>query len=336
MSSFDDNYRTIMDTVDFDDELRERVMRNARDAQQSAHPTAVRERTVSRRRFLGIGIAAAATIAAVGIAAANVPANIFGLLSGNENGAVVNDAHEGNWFSLKAYADEPDAPANEAHELDVEYLSLTVHQGGYSNGMSSAEYLFDFSITGTNIDSVTYEIDGGSIPSIVDLMYGDGATWEYVAFRQTIVVLDSEASRRAKEGSEQGCFSSFTVDYNDQDSHFGMREDPLRRTIYIRFRAPEEAAELFEAASAAADGSDEQLWLGTEANFVCACEAARRIGETPLSVTATFADGATQTKRYRIAPIEGFEDRFRAWFEHNDAIGTPGSSLFTITELSDE
>lgn len=241
---------------------------------------------------------------------------------------------EGNWFSLKAYADEPDAPANETRELAVESLSPAAHQGGYSYGMSSAEYLFDFSIAGSSIDSVTYAIDGGPIPSIIDVMEGDGITWEYVAFRQTIVILDSEASRRAKEGNEQGYFSSFTVDYDDQGSHVGTREDPLRRTICIRLRAPEEAAELFEAASAAPGGSDEQLSLGAEANYACACEAARRLGEAPLSVTATFVDGTTQTKRYRIAPIDGFEDRFRAWFEHNDPVGTPDNPLFTITEIT--
>lgn len=216
----------------------------------------------------------------------------------------------------------------------MEYLSPHTYQGGYAYGMSSAEYLFDFSITGSNIDSVTYAIDGGPIPSIIDITERDGITWEYVAFRHAIVILDSDASRRAKEGNEQGDFSSFTVDYDDQGSHVGTREDPLRRTIYIRLRTPEKAVELFEAASAAPGGSDEQLQLGTEANFVCACEAARRLGEAPLSVTATFADGTAQTKRYRITPVDDFEDRFRAWFERNDPIGSPDNPLFTITEIA--
>ena len=386
MSSFEDNYHTIMDNVAFDDELRARILQNADAARNDAGRAATnaaeraqdamlrdgrriasaahlrqepatgngeirnagaRTRSMSRRRFLGYGIAAAAALAAVGITATGVPARIFDQLAGNDpigSGSAVAPApaDNGNWFALKAYADEPDAPANETCDLDVGFIVPSSGGAGDAN-MYEATYLFDFSIAGNNVRSVTYTFDGGMIPTADNRTNGDdGYTWEYVAFREeTVTYGGKDAAGNALDGAKQSLVASFTVAYDDQRARTGSSsDDPFRRSIVVRFRQSDETVELNAAANAAARDSTEKNELLAEADIACAYEAALALAAAPLSVTATYEDGANETKRYRIAPTDGFEERYREFrntrTKTDQTLEEFGNPLFTITELGTE
>lgn len=84
---------------------------------------------------------------------------------------------------------------------------------------------------------------------------------------------------------------------------------------------------------------DDNTWLASKITG-----AAQKLGNATLSVTATFADGTTATKQYRISPVENFESTCKT---HLDAsMGTAFSSgdgtanprltapLFTIAEIA--
>ena len=74
--------------------------------------------------------------------------------------------------------------------------------------------------------------------------------------------------------------------------------------------------------------------------FEASCEAAQKIGQATLSATATFTDGTTLTRRYRIAPVENFEQVFADRMAANREQGRPDDDprltapLFEITELA--
>ena len=61
-------------------------------------------------------------------------------------------------------------------------------------------------------------------------------------------------------------------------------------------------------------------------------KAAEMVGESVLTITATFYDGTTESHRYRIAPVENFEERYREILD--DPRSGERSSLFTIEQLS--
>ena len=73
----------------------------------------------------------------------------------------------------------------------------------------------------------------------------------------------------------------------------------------------------------------------------------KKIAESTLYVTAAYEDGTAETKTYRIAPVEDFEERYLAFQELRDECileereGEPQDSaypeapeLYTITQLS--
>ena len=75
--------------------------------------------------------------------------------------------------------------------------------------------------------------------------------------------------------------------------------------------------------------------------------ASQKIAESTLYVTAAYEDGTAETKTYRIAPVEDFEERYLAFQELRDECileeleGEPLDStypedpeLYTITQLS--
>ena len=74
--------------------------------------------------------------------------------------------------------------------------------------------------------------------------------------------------------------------------------------------------------------------------FEASCEAAQKIGRATLSATATFTDGTTLMRRYRIMPVENFEQVFADRMAANREQGRPDddprltASLFEITELA--
>lgn len=87
-------------------------------------------------------------------------------------------------------------------------------------------------------------------------------------------------------------------------------------------------------------GDDARYAAMDELFFEASCEAAQKIGRATLSATATFTDGTTLTRRYRIAPVENFEQVFADRMAANREQGCPDDDprltapLFEITELA--
>lgn len=81
-------------------------------------------------------------------------------------------------------------------------------------------------------------------------------------------------------------------------------------------------------------GDDSNTWFARKMS-----EAAQKLEQATLSITATFDDGSTTTKRYRIAPVEDFEQICKSRFdvesnpEHDEDDPRLTAPLFTITEL---
>lgn len=67
--------------------------------------------------------------------------------------------------------------------------------------------------------------------------------------------------------------------------------------------------------------------------------AAQKLAGATFSITATFTDGTTATKNYRIAPVDSFEEKFLAYItvsmtpDHDEADPALTTPLFTITEV---
>lgn len=72
-----------------------------------------------------------------------------------------------------------------------------------------------------------------------------------------------------------------------------------------------------------------------------AADASQALSQPQLKLIATFTDGSTQTKTYIIAPIDGFEETYRAYLdaqyafqkEHGTTEGFEEPKLYTITEV---
>lgn len=72
-----------------------------------------------------------------------------------------------------------------------------------------------------------------------------------------------------------------------------------------------------------------------------AADASQALSQSQLKVTATFADGSTQSKSYAIAPIDDFEEAYRAYLDEERALqkeqgtteGLEEPKLYTITEI---
>ena len=189
----------------------------------------------------------------------------------------------------------------------------------------SVAYRFNLSCIGTNVESLTYTLEGDRV-----LFY----------------TCTSTPQNKGEIASVEERGKSFTIPYDEQ------RTDPTKtwRALRASFPLEGELANLYDAVTS--DFYSGTRDWDTEAhdrlNIMTLRKYANIIAQSYLTVTATFTDGSTQTKVYVIAPVDNLEEIMRA---HTAALRAqsaaldestsdptscepiPTPQLFTLTEL---
>lgn len=295
---------------------------------------------VHGRRFAPrFGYAAAACVALAtvltvsGVAAAGAPDAPWAPLV-----QMVSGGAQGNSFALAAYADEAgaDAPDGPVRLDSSDFRGGGGYSGPWYNPADESfwdytwagyKYSLNLTCTGSNIERVTYEIEGErSYFELLDLNMASRPTDE-----------------RTGDGRAFHYVKSFTVDYDEQNADTG-----LARSLYVGFPLSDEGLDAFShlLSEASSDKYNKQL------DFAIESGAAREVSQSKLFVTATFKDGSAQTKTYTIQPVDDFDQLYsRFWDERiaaqrqadeaDEQGRDPGSvtrpdmpKLYTIAELA--
>lgn len=352
------DYRAMMNELRAPDYLRARTLQAADQAYHQASESGPKARaatprrtsqplhggtqalSVKRHRF---GAWAAAACLAV---AAGVGLLAFEPLSAAFNGDDVAPNDDGVFMKLGApsFADMFGLSVAEAAEIG-QSVELACDESGImpaGSGGTTFRHQMNLTCTGQGITHLAYSIEGEGI-SFMALDWSEGTSHPDVSSPER-----------------------FEVDYNDQNP------EGLHREIVVNLASPamlEIDARMMELSQKIHDMEEgeersalEAQWDELNAHYIQLhnefyrnpssenddmawivgkeIEAAQKLANATLSVTATFTDGSTATKRYRIAPVENFEQAIRAFFEtsftpnydENDPqVTTP---LFTIAEIA--
>ena len=368
--------RSLMSSVDLPDHVRKRIMDEAACAQKRALPDqrealiaprpfapaqtgADRLATRRHRRARGLAAACAAAIvlgAAFASGSAPLPDALSQLGIFSEPGASpsTGSAHD-NHFVLSAYAAERNGGDESSATLELHDFGLTGGWGcgdydgetgeAHSDGddpacvgddgqrFAQVRNPLDLTCTGTNIESVTYTVDGERVHfTSENRTYGpfDNSP---VDFEQT---------------------DSFTVTYDEQNAD----KKELRRELVAYFPLNERGSEIqttleayWEQQQRIHEGADydkgkllsddEVRALSDELEGIVMQGYAELLADAPLTLTATFTDGTTQTKTYVIAPVEDFEEQWDAYREERSKssierlFSSAEPTLYTITEITE-
>lgn len=346
------DYRTLMDDIEMPervqqavrDEVRQVRAAEARDYTRpcGAHQRGVHRRAgqpVSRRRFVAGALVATCAVALGGTAAFS----LFARSNGDATSTSANPAPSpANMFALAAYASEnPEGTPGKTVTLSLDDFG---HDSSWKVWHSDPEidpnhadeapdegrrYLsvakeFNLTCIGTNIASLTYEVEGDRV-----LFYTRST--EFSSNQEG----PSSVINRAK---------SFTVDYNDQ--HFDSVH--TWRALRVSFPLEGELAELYDAASAEfySYTPDWDIELHNNLDICLLRTYADMLAQARLHLTATYKDGSTETKTYVIAPVDNLEEAELAYnaavraranepFEFHEVPPEPipQPQLFTLTEL---
>ena len=293
--------------VELPQSVREAVMAEATTLDRTEQQPATRRLT--RRKFLRIGVAAAA----VGVGA------FLGLsIFGNDDTLPIFDDSDDNTtdskhgFVLTAYAEG-------IPQSDNTVLPLANWAGGGFWGPPNGDiwydacYSFNLSCTakGPGAETVTYELEG-----------------PYCLPDQTPM---DEATCVLFWGDHDGGNSKVVVPYGDQSvtdtqicAHF-----PMSDALYAaneRFQASSEAAKQESIAT----GSSVSSFRDREAERDCYFEARKAFNEylaaMTLHISVSYSDGTVLEKRYAIAPIDDFDEVYGAYLD----------SVFEITYQMDD
>lgn len=314
-----DDYVSIMKSVGSDDASHERIKRavdreRARSASALATSgrTAVSARSMSasgRARHRGLRIAAAAACTAL---LALGGAIALPRLIGRDAPATPVPSMQG--FVLAAYADG--SAVDGGKNAVVASTDIFKSSGGWSEGdddIFETAYTIDPSVLGSDVVSVEYRSTNENV-----LLEG---------MRDRRKVLPDESP-----GTEY--LSSITVGGPN-----ATLPDLYQLDLRVAIPATDAIKEADEAYNELGNAGiyDEELSdrLSLEVERACAEELA----SGTLEITATFADGSTQTHVYRIAPVEDFEQLWwkdraarRASFDDEDADYEP-LQLFTLQQI---
>lgn len=335
-----ERYQAALKTATLSDEARERILMSLRQesaAQEastrrrldekaaSTHTHTARPAFTLRRLRQPLAVAAAAAAVVVlaggaGLFSAPTPAVEEPLATATTPAS--DHRVGGNFFALKAWADEApaDAGATAREPVAVNWLHPQYWDNNYdpeapavsgptvATGIARTTFHFDALCEGENLAAVTWEIDG---PDAWFSFNGEDASVD-------------EADALTK---------SFTIDYHDD-------ADRAAAGHYLNVIAPlsddlRQAAERWESDPA-------RYW--NELVPAGYAEAARALDGATLTLTATFEDGSTQAKTYRIGVADNLEERCREaaqavtaqWEENAGKVSDPASvpSPFTLTLIS--
>lgn len=357
-------YRSLMNSVDLPESVRENVMRAALapDAQR-AQPQPARRTSPRHPVVRGLAAGTCAVVLVAGLAFASGLVQLPN--APTHNGASVVPA-TGNFFTLAAYAAEQEGSNGQSATLALRNFGLG---GGWSTGgldvetgeshsdgddpacigddgqaFAQVHYLLDLTCIGNNIQSVTYSIGG-------ERVHFTRENWIYGPFSDEPMDFEQQ--------------DSFTIAYDQQEADKAEIQRNLVAYFPLNERGNEINALLSDNAEerwrihesmGAKDGesvridpnehpelmsNEEEKALRDELGRIVHRGFAELLAQAPLTLTATFTDGTTQTKSYLIAPVPEFDERYEAyieerlkpWYEQNPEKAEP--ILYTITEITE-
>lgn len=291
-----DDYVRTMKSVGSDDVSREHIKRavDCERARSASAPAASGHTTISARtasasgrgRHRGLRIAAVAACTALLVLGAGIA---LPRLTGGSSPAAPVAGMQG--FVLAAYADGN--PVDGGQNTVVTSTDIFKNSGGWSEGdndVYETAYTIDPSILGNDVVSV-----------------------EYRSTNENVVLEGMRDRRKVLPGESAGTeyLSSITVGGPN-----ATLPDLYQLDLRVSVPATDTIKEADEAYNELGNAGiyDEELSdrLGLEVQRACAEELA----SGTLEITATFADGSTQTHVYRIAPVENFEE---LWWKDNAA-----------------
>lgn len=314
-----DDYVSIMKSVGSDDASHERIKRAVdRERARSAFAPATSGRTAMSARSMsasgraphrGLRIAAVAACTALLALGAGIA---LPRLTGGGSPAAPVAGMQG--FVLAAYADGN--PVDGGQNTVVTSTDIFKSSGGWSEGDN-------------DIFETAYTID----PSVLG---NDVVSVEYRSTNENVLLEGMRDRRKVLPGESPGTeyLSSITVGGPN-----ATLPDLYQLDLRVSVPATDTIKEAGEAYNELADADiyDEDLSdrLSLEVQRSCAEELA----SGTLEITATFADGSTQTHVYRIAPVEDFEQLWwkdraarRASFDDEDADYEP-LQLFILQQI---
>lgn len=322
MSTNMNEYRSLMENVDLPVHVHDAVAREARRIRRGAATRPVAPRR-TRPVLRAIAAGACVLVLATGIGVAGSILSLNGTPASPDAPALV-EAHTGNFFALAAYAAEnPEEEPGKAVAVSLGRFSPG-SSAGQINLLTGEEYvddrwvytfIFDVTCTGENIQSITYEITGND------------AYFEWYD--------EEEFFRTHSVDGNHDPARTFTVQYDSQD----LREGRINCRLLVPFTMQEEAQTLLKQLMHSE--GDEFMSIMPSAFAAEAADASQALSQSQLKVTATFADGSTQSKSYAIAPIDDFEEAYRAYLDEERALqkeqgtteGLEEPKLYTITEI---
>ncbi len=371
------DYRNAMEETRLSPEQRKRLenaVSQARAREEAGAIARPAPRVVTRRAF-AIGAAAAfAGLAGFGalnavVGAAQSPVNSFGLkayalddparpsgytevltknvLTRNVGGYFgAWEDEEGNVVEgTLGYAFRFDLPARPSGYTEVLTKNvLTRNVGGYFGAWEDEEgnvvegtlgyaFRFDLECIGENVASYSYHIEGDQ--AYFGLTGAEGSVSEEFFPDGSFYVKKYECSD-----------SLFVTKENQEELGVDKHHVPL---IVLALPMDEEFQAAYDLACSLehTDASEyDILESGSTFDRFVEINASRKISESAIHVTAAYDDGTSETKTYRIAPVEDFEERYLAFQEQRDeALMKEWSGevsdtypddpeLYTITEVS--
>ncbi|MDY3981485.1 hypothetical protein ACTQZK_10635 [Paraeggerthella sp. LCP19S3_G8] len=257
----------------------------------------------------------------------------------------IEDAQRGaseNYFQMAAFADEGGALQKGPVALDFEdFFPVRASVGprydadidSYTGDIdSSRSYNLNLTCTGSNIASLTYRIEG-----------------EGVSFNNWQL---TEAAHEAKPDigtvmATNDQSSEFTIPYENQDM---SSTDSLHHEIYLNYTLDGALIDAWNECKAVTSQNtysggfipEDQRVASVKAretlDLALALHDATVISKAKLILTATFTDGSTQSKTYRLAPVDNFEQAYSEYLESRRAASEANTPrfpvLYTLEEIS--
>ena len=291
-----DDYVRTMKSVGSDDASRERIKRavDRERARSASAPAASGHTTISARTASAPGRAHRRGMRIVSAAACTALLALGGAIAlprliGRDAPATPVPSIQG--FALAAYADGN--PVDGGKNAVVTSTDIFKSSGGWSEGDN-------------DIFETAYTID----PNVLG---NDVVSVEYRSTNENVLLEGMRDRRKVLPGESPGTeyLSSITVGGPN-----ATLPDLYQLDLRVAIPATDAIKEADEAYNELGNAGiyDEELSdrLSLEVQRACAEELA----SGTLEITATFADGSTQTHVYRIAPVENFEE---LWWKDNAA-----------------
>lgn len=316
---------------------------NATCTPQPSAPTPAREApatpvfSVKRSRMKGFALAAC-TVLALGLGGTAIALGLPGLVGNDDVPAVANS------FQLAAFADEGGTPANGPVTLNSQdFMLMRASTGPLYDAetdsypgpiVASRAYNLNLTCSGENIASITYELQGEGV--------------SFNNWQLTSEYLESNGEPEvgsAVATADQD--STFTVDYHDQDMSAIDRVHHEICLSYVLEGSDRQAWDELQASTAQPriprdNMTEEEIAAWNEASdkfeLVLGQHDAEIISQAKIAITATFNDGTTATKTYRLVPVDDFEQAYSAYladrFSADGAAEPNRPVLYTLEEVT--